>query len=158
MWPCADHNPIPLRNAKESVLITLATAREAGPPAGRPRSGRRRVLVSSVLAAACLAGTCLTGLNPTSALADVNHASTTHATSPLSAFGPQVSGGARIPGFAEYLATGPQATTNGSVIGPDYTQGTLASEAVGREAVQLTAAGQYVQFTLAQPANAIDVD
>jgi len=140
-------------------LTTLAThAREAGQPAGRPRSGRRRILASSLLAATCLAGTCLTGLNPASALADVNHASTTDATSPLSAFGPQVSGGARIPGFAEYLATGPQATTNGSVIGPDYTQGTLASEAVGREAVQLTAAGQYVQFTLTQPANAIDVD
>jgi hypothetical protein len=53
---------------------------------------------------------------------------------------------------------GPLASTNGSVIGPDYTQGSLASEAVGRRAVQLTGPGQYVQFKVAQPANAIDVD
>ena len=66
--------------------------------------------------------------------------------------------GAAIPGLHEELATGPLARTDGSVIGPDYTQGTLASEAVGRRAVQLTAAGQYVQFRLVAPANAIDVD
>jgi hypothetical protein len=77
---------------------------------------------------------------------------------PQPAFGAGIHGGDQIPGFAEYLATGPQATTSGTVIGPDYTQGTLASEAVGREAVQLTAPGQYVQFRLTRPANAIDVD
>jgi len=113
------------------------------------RSGRHRTLAAALLAGTCLAGTCLTGLSPASAAA---------AASPISAFGPQISGGAQIPGFAEYLATGPQATTTGSVIGPDYTQGDLATEAVGREAVQLTAAGQYVQFTLTRPANAVDVD
>ena len=79
-------------------------------------------------------------------------------TGPVSAFSPQVSGGAKIPGLAEYLATGPGASTDGSVIGPDYTQGDLATEAVGREAVQLTAAGQYVQFTLAKSADALDLD
>jgi hypothetical protein len=131
-------------------LITLAThGREDGRPTGRPRSGRGRILASSLLTGTFLIGTCLTG---------VSTASAAGATSPLGAFGPQINGGAQIPGFAEYLATGPQATTNGSVIGPDYTQGTLASEAVGREAVQLTAPGQYVQFTLTRPANAIDVD
>lgn len=80
------------------------------------------------------------------------------AASPLSPFDPSVRGGADIPGLSEQLAVGAQAVSDGSVIGPDYTQGTLASEAVGREAVQLTAAGQYVQFTLTQNANAVDLD
>ena len=65
--------------------------------------------------------------------------------------------GASIDGLTEYAATGPGATTNGTVIGPDYTQGDLATEATGREAVQLTAQGQFVQFTLTAPANAFDV-
>jgi hypothetical protein len=78
---------------------------------------------------------------------------------PRPAFDASYDGGATVPGLTgEYLATGPDATYTGSVIGPDYTQGTLASEAVGREAVQLTATGQYVQFTLTGNANAVDVD
>ncbi|HEY3868728.1 MAG TPA: glycosyl hydrolase family 28-related protein [Actinocrinis sp.] len=83
---------------------------------------------------------------------------TAASSAPLSSFDPAYDAGAHIPGMAEYLAVGPNARTDGSVIGPDYTQGTLASEAVGREAVQLTAAGQYVQFTVGQDANAVDVD
>jgi len=80
-------------------------------------------------------------------------------SAPRSAFDPAYDGGAHVPGLVgEYLATGPNARANGTVIGPDYTQGTLASEAVGREAVQLTTAGQYVQFTLGAAANAVDVD
>jgi hypothetical protein len=131
-------------------LITLAThAKDVGRLTRRLSSGHRRILASSLLAGTCLAGTCLTGLSPASAAT---------AAGPLGAFGSQISGGAQIPGFAEYLATGSQASTNGSVIGPEYTEGDLASEAVGREAVQLTAAGQYVQFTLTRPANAVDVD
>jgi hypothetical protein len=63
--------------------------------------------------------------------------------------------GAAIGGMTEYEAE--SATTNGSVIGPDYAQGDLATEASGREAVQLTAPGQYVQFTLTAQANALDV-
>ena len=65
--------------------------------------------------------------------------------------------GASIPGMTEYEAEGPQASTNGTVIGPDYTQGDLATEASGRQAVQLTGQGQYVQFTLTAPANAFDL-
>jgi hypothetical protein len=62
--------------------------------------------------------------------------------------------GASVP-FTEYEAE--NAATNGTIIGPDFTQGALATEASGREAVQLSAQGQYVQFTLTQPANAFDV-
>ncbi|MFB7600717.1 discoidin domain-containing protein [Streptomyces sp. NPDC056160] len=48
------------------------------------------------------------------------------------------------------------ATTTGTRIGPDYTQGTLASEASGRQAVRLTA-GQRVEFTAPRAANALNV-
>ncbi|MFI8191281.1 discoidin domain-containing protein [Streptomyces sp. NPDC085946] len=48
------------------------------------------------------------------------------------------------------------ATTTGTRIGPDHTQGTLASEASGRRAVRL-AAGQRVEFTAPRAANAVTV-
>ncbi|WP_263166535.1 glycosyl hydrolase family 28-related protein [Streptomyces sp. SCSIO ZS0520] len=48
------------------------------------------------------------------------------------------------------------AASEGSAVGPDYTQGTLASEASGRQAVKL-AAGQGVEFTLSAAANAVNV-
>ncbi|ADI03804.1 mycodextranase [Streptomyces bingchenggensis BCW-1] len=48
------------------------------------------------------------------------------------------------------------ATTTGTKIGPDYTQGTLASEASGRQAVRL-ASGQRVEFTAPRAANAVNV-
>lgn len=48
------------------------------------------------------------------------------------------------------------AATTGTKIGPDYTQGTLASEASGRQAVRL-AAGQRVEFTVPRAANAVNV-
>lgn len=48
------------------------------------------------------------------------------------------------------------ATTSGTRIGPDYTQGTLASEASGRQAVRLIS-GQRVEFTAPQAANAVNV-
>jgi hypothetical protein len=48
------------------------------------------------------------------------------------------------------------ATTTGTRIGPDHTQGTLASEASGRQAVRL-GAGQRVEFTVPRAANAVNV-
>lgn len=62
--------------------------------------------------------------------------------------------GAYVP-FTEYSAVGSQ--TNGTVIGPSYNLYTLPAEAVGRTAVTLSGAGQYVDFTLAKPANAADL-
>src|SRR5579875_946234 len=50
-----------------------------------------------------------------------------------------------------------QASTNGTILGPDYTFGDLASDAVEREAVLLQGQGKYVQFTLPQQANSIDL-
>ncbi|WTD16360.1 discoidin domain-containing protein [Streptomyces hirsutus] len=48
------------------------------------------------------------------------------------------------------------ATTTGSTVGPDHTQGTLASEASGRRAVRLNS-GQRVEFTVPRAANAVNV-
>ncbi|MEU1709704.1 discoidin domain-containing protein [Streptomyces sp. NPDC005706] len=48
------------------------------------------------------------------------------------------------------------ASTTGTRIGPDHTQGSLASEASGRQAVRL-AAGQRVEFTVPRAANAVNV-
>ncbi|MFG2795982.1 discoidin domain-containing protein [Streptomyces pseudovenezuelae] len=48
------------------------------------------------------------------------------------------------------------ATTTGTRIGPDDTQGTLASEASGRQAVRL-GSGQRVEFTVPRAANAVNV-
>jgi hypothetical protein len=127
-------------------------------PCWSVRSGRRIVIAAAV--AAIAAGPALTSAVASAAAGSPRPAPAPASASsaPLPAIGPGIRGGEQLPGLTEYLATGPQATTNGTVIGPDYTQGTLASEAVGREAVQLTATGQYVQFRLTRPANAIDVD
>jgi hypothetical protein len=48
------------------------------------------------------------------------------------------------------------ATTTGTKIGPDYTQGTVASEASGRQAVRLNS-GQRVEFTVPRASNAVNV-
>lgn len=57
--------------------------------------------------------------------------------------------------FIEYQAEG--GTTNGTVIGPDRAYGTLAAEAVGRQAVRLDHKGEYVEITLTKAANAVNV-
>jgi hypothetical protein len=72
------------------------------------------------------------------------------ALSPLSVTGR----GAIVP-FTEFEAE--YAATNGTVIGPTRYYGQLPSEASGRQAVTLGAVGQYVEFTLTKPANAMSV-
>jgi hypothetical protein len=124
-------------------------------PFASQRPHHRRVVITAALATA-LAGLCVFGA--VSGGLSVAAAASVAVAAPRPVIGPGIHGGEHIRGLAEYLATGRQATTNGRVTGPDYTQGSLASEAVGREAVQLTARGRYVQFKLTQPANAIDVD
>ncbi|MEH1098560.1 galactose-binding domain-containing protein [Micromonospora sp. CPCC 205561] len=60
--------------------------------------------------------------------------------------------GATVP-FIEQEAE--EVAHNGTRIGPDRRYGTLPSEASGREAVTLDAVGEYVEFTLTAPANAV---
>ncbi|MFE9764055.1 discoidin domain-containing protein [Streptomyces sp. NPDC005808] len=66
---------------------------------------------------------------------------------------PAVAAGATLP-FTSVEAE--SATTTGTKVGPDYTQGTLASEASGRQAVRLTA-GQRIEFTAPRAANSVNV-
>ncbi|MER6226563.1 discoidin domain-containing protein [Streptomyces sp900105755] len=66
---------------------------------------------------------------------------------------PHAAAGASLP-FTSVEAEA--ATTTGTKIGPDYTQGTLASEASGRQAVRLTS-GQRVEFTAPQASNAVNL-
>ncbi|MFH9011541.1 discoidin domain-containing protein [Streptomyces sp. NPDC017943] len=65
----------------------------------------------------------------------------------------QAAAGATLP-FTSVEAE--SAAGTGSRIGPDHTQGTLASEASGRQAVRL-APGQRVEFTVPRTADAVNV-
>jgi hypothetical protein len=60
--------------------------------------------------------------------------------------------GATVP-FVEQEAE--EVAHTGTKIGPDRIYGTLPSEASGREAVTLDGVGEYVEFTLTAPANAM---
>jgi F5/8 type C domain/Pectate lyase superfamily protein/Abnormal spindle-like microcephaly-assoc'd, ASPM-SPD-2-Hydin len=61
--------------------------------------------------------------------------------------------GASLP-YVEVQAE--NSATNGTVIGPSYTQGQLADEASGRKAVTLQGSGEYVTFTTPVATNSID--
>jgi hypothetical protein len=85
------------------------------------------------------------------------------ATAPMSCNGPAPARGAALP-YQEYEAensTG--ASTNGTAIGPSRAVNdpnvfnSIAGESSGRQAVKLSATGQYVQFTTACAANSIVV-
>ncbi|SFE99397.1 Right handed beta helix region [Actinacidiphila alni] len=106
---------------------------------------RSTVWLASATAAAVAAGGLALAVTTQAASA----APTVSSVSPFA-----VSGGASVP-FTEYEAEA--AATNGSAVGPDYTQSTVASEASGRRAVNLSGQGKYVEFTLTAPANAVDV-
>ena len=62
-------------------------------------------------------------------------------------------GGANLP-YTEVQAE--NSATNGTVIGPSYTQGQLADEASYRKAVTLKGTGQYVTFTTPVATNSIN--
>src|SRR5882757_3345581 len=115
---------------------------------------RSTVWLATATAAALAAGGLALAITAESASA-VPTVSTAPAVSTAATVSPfAVSGGASVP-FTEYEAEA--AATNGATIGPDYTQGTVASEASGRRAVTLSGQGKYVEFTLTAAANAVDV-
>ncbi|QUQ63970.1 carbohydrate-binding protein [Kutzneria sp. CA-103260] len=62
--------------------------------------------------------------------------------------------GATVP-YTEYTAASAQ--TNGTVLPASTNYPSVQAESTGRQAVQLTSTGQYVQFTLSKPANAVVV-
>ncbi|HEY1704552.1 MAG TPA: choice-of-anchor D domain-containing protein [Trebonia sp.] len=101
--------------------------------------------MSASLAAAGLAGVAALASAPAMAATSAPAAAAT-------ATGGQ---GASLP-YTEVLAQ--NSPTTGTVIGPSYTQGQLADEAVGRKAVTLggSGSGQYVTFTTPVATNSID--
>ena len=104
---------------------------------------------------AVLTALALTGLaQPAGALSSHGPAPQGLAASRQSGADPGGAAGARTP-FVERQAE--DARTNGTVLGPDWAYGTLAAEAVGRRAVRLDGPGQYVEFTLTQAADAVNV-
>jgi len=121
------------------------------PPGRRAAAARSRLRLTAVMAAI------VTALGTVFAVAVAAPAFAQAGTPPYwaqSPFSVPSGTGATVP-FTEYEAE--NAATNGTIIGPSFAQGSLPSEASGREAVQLTATGQYVTFTLTSPANAFDL-
>jgi len=121
------------------------------PPGGPPAGARRRTRMVALAAAV------ITAVGTLFAVAFAAPAFAQPGTPPYwaqSPFNVPSGTGATVP-FTEYEAEA--ASTTGTIIGPSFAQGSLPSEASGREAVQLTATGQYVKFTLTSPANAVDL-
>src|ERR1700677_3788547 len=149
----AHRNANHMNDRDQSRSTRLFTRRR--PRSGRQRAARQRGRFAAILVAAVamLFGTAVLPVL-TSVTANAQTAAGTPPYWADSPFNVPSGTGASVP-FTEYSAV--NATTNGSVIGPSFVQGSLASEAVGREAVQLTATGQYVKFTLTSAANAFDL-
>jgi hypothetical protein len=121
--------------------------------ARKPRRGRRpaplAVAGSLVIALVGIGGSAQPALAKPKAPAH-------HGVETVAAVDPDLTAGrgAKVP-FVEQEAE--NAATNGTVIGPARTAYTLPSEASGRTAVRLDQPGQYVEFTLTRPANAVTV-
>jgi hypothetical protein len=111
---------------------------------------RRGAFASVAALTVCLVGAGGVAASPHSSHAETAGLETVAAIDPALTAGR----GADV-GFVEQEAE--NAASNGSVIGFDTSAYTLAGEASGRKAVKLTAPGQFVEFTLTRPANAITV-
>lgn len=114
-------------------------------------SMRTKSAFPALAATAALAAGVLTG-GPVSAGNPLSDSVAAAPAPEVSAF--DVAGGATVP-FVEQEAE--NVAGNGSVIGPNRVYTTLPSEASGRKAVTLDAVGEYVEFTLTAPANAMTV-
>ena len=110
------------------------------------RELRRTLVVGISTASLAAAGLAAIAIQPASA--SVMRVST--AAAPAAVTG---GSGASLP-YAEVEAE--NSATNGTVIGPSYTQGQLADEASGRKAVTLQGNGQSVSFTTPVATNSID--
>ncbi|WP_078857021.1 glycosyl hydrolase family 28-related protein [Streptomyces sp. NBRC 109706] len=129
---------------KDPTAVTSTSERPVSPsPTSRrrPRVGGLSGALSLLLVAAG-AAVATVGSAPGATAAAVP------AVSPLDVEGR----GATVP-FVEQEAE--NADYDGELIGPDRIYGTLPSEASGRQAVTLDAVGEYVEFTLTEPANAM---
>ncbi|MEV5787872.1 discoidin domain-containing protein [Streptomyces sp. NPDC048448] len=111
-------------------------------------SARRRTLQRGMSASVSLALAAAGAVAAVALSAPAAFAAGVPAPSPVGISGR----GATVP-FKEQEAE--YAATNGTLIGPDRLYGRLPSEASGRQAVTLDATGEYVEFTLTAPANAM---
>lgn len=117
-------------------------------PSPRPASGPRSRRLVIAATAALLTVPALAVTTETAVAAP--------SSAPVGAGHGRVPAGAAVP-FTEYnAATSAGTRTNGTVLGPDFQYGSLASEATGRQAVQLVGQGKYVSFRLTRAANAVD--
>ncbi|MFE6890783.1 glycosyl hydrolase family 28-related protein [Streptomyces sp. NPDC057694] len=134
-----------------SSYSTRAAAGRLDVPPRRPGRARRPARIATVLVAVSASlGLTLVGTDAVAGpRADARPVVTRAGLDPALVAGR----GAEVP-FAEQEAE--NASTNGTVIGPDRTAYTLPSEASGRSAVKLRP-GQYVDFVLPRTANAVTV-
>jgi hypothetical protein len=105
------------------------------------RSGFLRRLIAAALTVPSLWNVALSGQPSTATVVALDPGVTAGVGAPLE--------------FVEYEAK--NGATNDRIVGPDRTFATLASEASGRRAVLLGGHGDYVEFTLSAPANALTV-
>ena len=117
------------------------------------RTLRRMLVMGISTGSLAAAGLAAIAIQPASAV--VTPVSTHSAAAAPAAAAAAATGGsgASLP-YAEVQAE--SSATNGTVIGPSYTQGQLADEASGRKAVTLQGTGQEVTFTTPVATNSID--
>ncbi|MFI6474795.1 discoidin domain-containing protein [Streptomyces sp. NPDC050516] len=133
------------------IRNAIGAVRQEPPPTPRRAASVGRTASPGRAAAAVAALACVVALGAVGIGGGASASAAESAPlSPLAVAGR----GATVP-FTELEAEA--AATNGTVIGPDRTYTSLPSEASGRSAVKLDGAGQYVEFTLAAPANAVDI-
>ncbi|MGH8889953.1 MAG: discoidin domain-containing protein [Acidothermaceae bacterium] len=129
------------------------TSAQPVPPAERARRPRSRAFRLAVLGAAIVV---LAAVGTVSVVLTSGGASAASPHDTVAGSAPSLTAGrgAAVP-FVEVEAA--NAKTNGTVLAESRKWDTLAGEAIGRRAVTLVGRGKYVEFTLSQPANSIDV-
>ncbi|MFF7633013.1 choice-of-anchor D domain-containing protein [Kitasatospora sp. NPDC008050] len=121
----------------------------------QPVRALRRALALPVVTTLLAAGILTLANQPATAASATATAATATAGAATATAAATATGGtgAGLP-YVEVQAE--NSATNGTVIGPSYTQGQLADEASGRKAVTLQGTGQYVTFTTPVATNSID--
>jgi hypothetical protein len=155
----ADVEAIPVQPTWESPRWTFDSDPTAGPTLIRSVWHNWQVLLADDTTDALRYGAPTTNAAGQWSLELANGQALATPTAPViaalpTAGNPAGSRGAAVP-WIEYEAEA--GLTNGKLLGPDRAFGTLASEASGRQAVQLSAVGDYSQFAATAAANALVV-
>ncbi|MCX3061524.1 discoidin domain-containing protein [Streptomyces beihaiensis] len=121
------------------------------------RPPRRRRGAAAVGSALLLAAGALVAMGAQAAPAATAPGSTASTASTASAAAADTVTGGSGAGLPYSEVQAEDADTDGTEIGPSYTQGKLADEASYRKAVTLKGSGQYVTFTTPVATNSIDI-